>query len=33
MTTEFTILAWTLVLVLVQVLLPSVVRCRETGIG
>jgi uncharacterized MAPEG superfamily protein len=33
MTTEFSILAWTLVLVLVQVLLPSVVRSRETGIG
>jgi uncharacterized MAPEG superfamily protein len=33
MTTELSILAWTLVLVLVQVLLPSVVRSREAGIG
>jgi uncharacterized MAPEG superfamily protein len=33
MTTELHILAWTLVLALVQVLLPSVVRSRETGLG
>ena len=33
MTTELHILAWTLVLALIQVLLPSVVRSRETGLG
>ena len=33
MTTELHVLAWTLVLALVQVLLPSVLRSRETGIG
>lgn len=33
MSTELSILAWTLVLALIQVLLPSVVRTRETGIG
>jgi uncharacterized MAPEG superfamily protein len=33
MTTELHILAWTLVLALIQVLLPSVIRSRETGVG
>jgi uncharacterized MAPEG superfamily protein len=33
MTTELRILAWMLVLALVQVLLPSVLRSRETGIA
>lgn len=33
MTTELHILAWTLVLTLIQVLLPSVFRSRETGLG
>lgn len=33
MSTELTVLAWTLVLALIQVLLPSVLRTRETGIG
>jgi uncharacterized MAPEG superfamily protein len=33
MTTELHILAWTLVLTLIQVLLPSVLRTRETGMG
>ena len=31
MTTELTILAWTLVLALVQILLPATLRTRETG--
>lgn len=31
MTIELTILAWTLVLALVQVLLPAMLRTRETG--
>jgi uncharacterized MAPEG superfamily protein len=33
MTTELTILAWTLVLALVQILLPATLRTRETGAG
>ncbi len=33
MTTELSILAWTLVLALVQVLLPAVLRGRETRAG
>lgn len=33
MTIELTLLAWTLVLALVQVLLPAMWRNRETGIG
>jgi uncharacterized MAPEG superfamily protein len=33
MTTELHILAWALVLALIQVLLPSVIRSRETGLG
>lgn len=33
MTTELTLLAWTLVLALVQVLLPAFFRNRETGIA
>lgn len=33
MSFELTVLAWTLVLALVQVLLPAVLRNRETGIG
>lgn len=33
MTTELTILGWTLVLALVQVLLPAMLRNRETGIA
>jgi uncharacterized MAPEG superfamily protein len=33
MTTELHIIAWTLVLALIQVLLPSVIRSRETGVG
>jgi uncharacterized MAPEG superfamily protein len=33
MTTELHILAWTLVLALIQVLLPSVIRSRATGLG
>ena len=33
MSIELTILAWTLVLALVQVLLPAVLRDAETGIG
>ena len=32
MTTELTILGWTLVLALVQILLPATLRNRETGI-
>lgn len=32
MTTELTILGWTLVLALVQILLPATMRNRETGI-
>ncbi|WP_428030894.1 MAPEG family protein [Ancylobacter sp.] len=32
MTTELTLLAWTLVLALVQVLLPAMWRNRETGL-
>jgi len=31
MTTELTLLAWTLVLALVQILLPSTLRTQETG--
>lgn len=31
MTTELTLLAWTLVLAIVQVLLPGMLRTRETG--
>ena len=31
MTTELTLLAWTLVLALVQILLPSTLRTNETG--
>jgi uncharacterized MAPEG superfamily protein len=33
MTTELTILAWTLVLALVQVMLPAVLRGRQTRAG
>ena len=33
MTIELTILAWTLVLALVQVLLPALLRNREVGLG
>lgn len=33
MTTELTILAWTLVLAVVQILLPAVLRTQETGVG
>jgi uncharacterized MAPEG superfamily protein len=33
MTTELTLLGWTLVLALVQVLLPSMLRSRETGMS
>jgi uncharacterized MAPEG superfamily protein len=33
MTTELTILAWTLVLAIVQIFLPAGARNRETGIG
>ncbi len=33
MTIELTLLAWTLVLALIQVLLPALLRSRETGIG
>jgi uncharacterized MAPEG superfamily protein len=33
MSIELSILAWTLVLALVQVLLPSVLRSREAGVG
>src|SRR6187200_1007872 len=33
MSFELTVLAWTLVLALVQVLLPAVLRDAETGIG
>jgi len=33
MTTELTILAWTLILALVQVLLPAMLRNHETGIS
>ena len=32
MTTELTILGWTLVLALVQILLPSMLRSKETGL-
>jgi uncharacterized MAPEG superfamily protein len=32
MTTELTLLGWTLVLAVVQVLLPALVRNRETGV-
>ena len=31
MTAELTLLAWTLVLALVQIMLPAVLRTRETG--
>jgi uncharacterized MAPEG superfamily protein len=31
MTTELTILAWTLVLAIVQIMLPATLRTRETG--
>jgi uncharacterized MAPEG superfamily protein len=31
MTTELTILAWTLVLALVQIMLPGMLRTKETG--
>jgi len=31
MTTELTLLAWTLILALVQILLPALLRTRETG--
>lgn len=33
MTTELTILGWTLVLALVQIMLPSMFRTRETGVA
>ncbi len=33
MTTELTILAWTLVLAIVQIFLPAGARNRETGVG
>lgn len=33
MTTELTLLGWTLVLAIVQVLLPAQLRSRETGIA
>ena len=33
MTIELTVLAWTLVLALVQVLLPALLRNREVGLG
>lgn len=33
MTIELTLLAWTLVLALVQVMLPALLRNRETGMG
>ncbi|MGF6772380.1 putative MAPEG superfamily protein [Paraburkholderia sp. GAS199] len=33
MTIELTLLAWTLVLALIQVLLPALFRNRETGLG
>ncbi|MDB5918541.1 MAG: hypothetical protein JWR40_2775 [Massilia sp.] len=33
MTTELTMLAWTLVLALVQIFLASALRTRETGLG
>jgi uncharacterized MAPEG superfamily protein len=33
MTTELTLLGWTLVLALIQVLLPAMLRNRETGIA
>lgn len=33
MTTELTLLAWTLVLALIQVLLPALLRNHETGIA
>src|SRR3712207_5625794 len=33
MTTELTLLAWTLVLALVQILLPATLRTGETGVG
>ena len=33
MTTEFTLLAWTLVLALVQILLPAMLRTGETGVS
>ena len=33
MTTEFTLLAWTLVLALVQILLPAMMRTGETGLS
>ncbi|ALM83530.1 MAPEG family protein [Bordetella sp. N] len=32
MSTELTLLAWTLVLALVQILLPAMLRTRETGV-
>ena len=32
MTTELTLLAWTLVLAIVQILLPAMLRNRETGL-
>ncbi|WP_144113458.1 MAPEG family protein [Paraburkholderia sp. BCC1886] len=33
MTIELTLLAWTLVLALIQVMLPALLRNRETGMG
>ncbi|WP_174300856.1 MAPEG family protein [Caulobacter sp. S45] len=33
MTTELSILGWTLVLAIVQVFLPAAARSRETGVG
>lgn len=33
MTTELTVLAWTLVLALVQIFLASTLRTKETGLG
>jgi uncharacterized MAPEG superfamily protein len=33
MTTELTLLAWTLVLALVQILLPAMMRTGETGVS
>ena len=33
MTTELTLLAWTLVLALVQILLPAMLRTGETGVS
>lgn len=33
MTTELTLLAWTLVLAFVQIMLPAAIRNREAGLG